>query len=307
MLFLKTNIKGKKLLKDVKFIKKIDKNKPYVKLGILNLMPNLEDTERDLLQVLENPILQIEIDFIYLKESNNELKNSYLKNNYLLFYDIKNKDYDGFIVTGAPLEHFIYKDIIFNKELKEFLDYTKIHVKSTIFLCFASEIAITPLPVHKSKIFLAFILFAIFIVSSTKHSVSVKRHILPFKLSGLYNNYLINRTNLVKKFNDSFLVPVSRYYGINEKEILLNDNLILVSKGNISGAFIAESKDHKHIFITGHIEYQEKTLEEEYIRDLSKGLNPNIPVNYYINNKINYNWLFTTILYQNWLYYYVLN
>ncbi len=282
MLFLKTNIKGKKLLKDVKFIKKIDKNKPYVKLGILNLMPNLEDTERDLLQVLENPILQIEIDFIYLKESNNELKNSYLKNNYLLFYDIKNKDYDGFIVTGAPLEHFIYKDIIFNKELKEFLDYTKIHVKSTIFLCFASEIAIDYL-------------------------YGVKRHILPFKLSGLYNNYLINRTNLVKKFNDSFLVPVSRYYGINEEEILLNDNLILVSKGNISGTFIVESKDHKHIFITGHIEYQEKTLEEEYIRDLSKGLNPNIPVNYYINNKINYNWLSTTILYQNWLYYYVLN
>ena len=132
-IYLKNKVKGKEL----------DKNKNTIKVGILNLMPNLEETERDLLRVLDVKGLQVEVDFICLnKDSKNKSKSKYLDKCYYSFEEIKNKSYEGMIVTGAPLEHFRYEDINFKKELWEFFHYTKIHVKSTIFLCFASEIAI---------------------------------------------------------------------------------------------------------------------------------------------------------------------
>ena len=264
--YLNKNIKGRELLKEeVDFLSQIDKNKKVIKVGVLNLMPNFEDTERDLLRVLDVKGLQVEVDFIVLnKDKKNEYKKKYLNKCYYAFDDIKNKNYDGMIVTGAPLEHFRYEDISFKEDLKEFMDYTKEHVKSTIFLCFASEIAID-------------------------YFYGVKRHSLGSKLSGLFKNYIVNETKLVKNFDDSFLVPVSRYCGINEEEVLLNNNLILVSKGTYSGVFIVESKDSKQIFITGHLEYSKDTLDKEYKRDLSECLNPSKPLNYYLGNKINYN------------------
>ena len=124
--------------------------------------------------------------------------------------------------------------------------------------------------------------------------------------SSAFKNYVVNETKLVKNFDDCFLVPVSRYCGINEEEVLLNNNLVLVSKGTDSGVFIVESKDGKQIFITGHLEYSKDTIDKEYKRDLSECLNPKKPLNYYRGIKINYNWVMArTLLYQNWLNYYV--
>ena len=174
-IYLKKNVYGKELLnEEVEFINKLDKNKEVVKVGILNLMPNLEETERDLLRVLDIKGLQVEIDFIYLnKDKKNENKKEYLDKYYYSFQNIKNKDYQGMIVTGAPLEHFRYEDINFKEELKCFMDYTKEHVKSTIFLCFASEIAID-------------------------YFYGVKRYSLGNKLSGIFKNYIVNETKLVQ-------------------------------------------------------------------------------------------------------------
>ncbi len=248
-----------------------------VKIGILNLMPNKRKTEKDLIRVLTNPLINIDLDFIYL-ETKKEKKS--LKKRYKSFSTIKNTYYDGMIITGAPLEHLNYADITFIKELKEFLDYTTKYVKSTLFLCWGAEFALN-------------------------YFYNVRSFRNDHKLSGLYSHELINKSDLVKGFSDTFLVPTSRYYSIIESDILKNKQLKLICKNNISGPCIIES-NRKQIFILGHLEYHKNTLKEEYKRDLKRGLNPKKPENYYFNNRILNNWQSeATLLYHNWLYYFV--
>ena len=189
------------------------------------------------------------------------------------------------IITGAPLEHLSYKDIDYISELKEFFKYTKDYVRSSLFLCWASEFGL-------------------------QYFYGVNRYNLEEKLSGLYEHYIVRKTDLVKGFDDYFYIPQSRYCSIIESELGDIDDLILTSKSNISGPFIIEAKDKSKIFLTGHAEYDLYTLDNEYKRDLKKGLNISIPCNYYKDNdptkEAIYRWHATSILlYHNWLYNYV--
>ena len=285
-ILLKKDLNITQSLEDVNFITHLDKSKPYVKVGILNLMPTLEDTERDLIKVLDTKFLQVELDFIYLdtkKTSNDKL--AYYQKYYTSFNTIKNEKYDGMIITGAPLEHLSYKDIDYISELKEFFKYTKDHVRSSLFLCWASEFGL-------------------------QYFYGVNRYNLEEKLSGLYEHYIVRKTDLVKGFDDYFYIPQSRYCSIIESELGDIDDLILTSKSNISGPFIIEAKDKSKVFLTGHAEYALYTLDNEYKRDLKKGLNISIPCNYYKDNdptkEAIYRWHATSILlYHNWLYNYV--
>ena len=285
-ILLKKDLNITKFLEDVNFITHLDKSKPYVKVGILNLMPTLEDTERDLIKVLDTKFLQVELDFIYLdtkKTSKDKL--AYYQKCYTSFSTIKNEKYDGMIITGAPLEHLSYQDIDYIAELKEFFKYTKDHVRSSLFLCWASEFGL-------------------------QYFYGVNRYNLEEKLSGLYEHYIVRKTDLVKGFDDYFYIPQSRYCSIIESELGDIDDLILTSKSNISGPFIIEAKDKSKIFLTGHAEYDLYTLDNEYKRDLKKGLNISIPCNYYKDNdptkEAIYRWHATSILlYHNWLYNYV--
>lgn len=275
-----------KIKNDVDFIESIDNNRPHVKVGILNLMPTLEDTERQLILALENPILQVEIDFIYLDTKNMDAdKTEYFKKYYKSFTDIKSDNYDGMIITGAPLEHIPYKDVQYIEELKEFFKYTKTNVGSTIFLCWASQFGI-------------------------QYFYGVNRYNLPAKLSGLYEHYIVQASNLVKGFDDKFFIPQSRYCSLVEDDIVKIKDLSLTSKSNESGVYIVESKDGKRIFLTGHAEYDIDTLDKEYRRDINKGLDIDVPKNYYYNDNPNldpvHKWrAHSTLLYHNWLYYYV--
>jgi len=284
-IILKKKLKIEQELKDnIEILRSIDTSKPYVKIGILNLMPNLEDTEKDLIRMLDNQFMQVELDFIYL-ETKNTLKEEYYEKYYVSFNKIKKENYDGFIVTGAPLEHLNYADIFYIEELKEFLKYTKNHVKSTLFLCWASEFGL-------------------------QYFYNVNRYNLITKASGLYEHYIVNKTNLVKGFDDLFYIPVSRYCSIIEEEVLKTKDLILTSKSNLAGALIIESKDGNRVFLTGHPEYDKYTLDKEYKRDLKQNLDVKCPLNYYsdINNKPVNKWhAHGTLLYQNWLVYYVYN
>ncbi len=286
-IFLSKNLECiQKLQGKVGFISQIDAQKPHVKVAILNLMPTLEDTERQFLTVLDTKFLQVQIDFIYLntKKADSKKKDYYLKH-YYAFSEIKDKFYDGLIVTGAPLEHLNYQSIDYIEELKEFFKYTKTHVRSTIFLCWASQFAL-------------------------QYFYGINRYNLETKLSGLYEHYLVHKTDLTKGFNDYFLIPQSRYCSIIESEVMEKSDLYLTSKSNESGIYIVESKDKSKVFLTGHAEYDLCTLDQEYKRDLKKGLDINPPCNYYKDNDPNkepvYSWLSTsTLLYHNWLYYYV--
>ena len=286
-IFLRKELEIKEKLKEkINFISNIDERKPHVKVGILNLMPTLEDTERQLITVLDDKILQVELDFIYLDtKKRDEEKEEYYQKYYRSFKEIKKENYDGMIITGAPLEHINYHDIDYIEELKEFFKYTKDHVTSTIFLCWASQFGL-------------------------QYFYRINRYNLEEKLSGLYEHYIVKETDLVKGFNDYFLIPQSRYCSIIEGEISIRKDLILTSKSNESGVYIVEAKDKKRVFLTGHAEYDLYTLDKEYRRDIKKGLKINPPCNYYKDNDPNkepiYSWHATsTLLYHNWLYYYV--
>lgn len=269
-------------LKNIEILDKPRKNKSLVRIGVLNLMPNLEETERQLIKMLDNPLIDIKLDFIYLDSKSNK---EYVKEYYVPFKSIKELYYNGFIITGAPLEHLDYDDIFYIEELKEFLKYTKKHVKSSLFLCWASEFGL-------------------------KYFYDIDRYKLNEKASGIYEHYIINSSNLIKGFDDFFSVPISRYYSIIDSDIINNKDLILVSKSNDTGAYIIESTDSKQIFVTGHLEYEQDTLENEYLRDLMHGLDIKCPVNYYednlIENRPRFKWrAHATLFYHNWLYYYV--
>lgn len=286
-IFLKKKLEVCELIKDkVEFIDAINLNKPCVKIGILNLMPTLEDTERQLIIALDNPVVQIELDFIHLNSKKvNAEKDDYYKMYYKSFNDIKNDYYDGMIVTGAPLEHINYKDIEYIEELKEFFKYIKSNVKSTIFLCWAAQFGM-------------------------QYFYGVNRYNLENKVSGLYEHYVVNETDLVRGFDDNFFIPQSRYCSLIENDIIKRNDLILVSKSNESGVYIVESKDGSKIFLTGHAEYDLWTLDKEYRRDINKGLDILPPKNYYKDDNPNklpiYKWhAHSTLLYHNWVYYYV--
>lgn len=286
-IYLKKDLEVKeKLKKQIAFIDKINVDLPHVKIGILNLMPTMEDTERQLIIALDNPVVQIELDFIYLNTKNaNREKLSYYQKYYVSFEEISQDYYDGMIVTGAPLEHIQYMNIDYIEELKDFFKYTKKHVRSTIFLCWASQFAI-------------------------QYFYGVNRFNLPEKVSGLYEHYIVSPSNLVKGFDDTFLIPQSRYCSLIEEEIIKKEDLKLVSKSNESGVYIVESKDGSKIFLTGHAEYDLWTLDKEYRRDINKGLDILPPKNYYKNDNPDniplYKWhAHATLLYHNWIYYYV--
>lgn len=286
-IYLKKELEVKEKIKNqVLFINEINPNLPHVRIGILNLMPTLEDTERQLIVALDNPIVQIELDFIYLDTKKvDEDKLSYYQQYYVSFKDISSDYYDGMIVTGAPLEHIQYMNIDYIEELKQFFKYTKKHVRSTIFLCWASQFAM-------------------------QYFYGVNRYNLPEKLSGLYEHYIVSSSNLVKGFDDTFFIPQSRYCSLIEEDIIKKDDLKLVSKSNESGVYIVESKDGSKIFLTGHAEYDLWTLDKEYRRDINRGLDILPPKNYYKNDNPDniplYKWhAHATLLYHNWIYYYV--
>lgn len=286
-IYLKKELEVKEKIKNqVLFINEINPNLPHVKIGILNLMPTLEDTERQLIVALDNPIVQIELDFIYLDTKKvDEDKLSYYQQYYVSFKDISSDYYDGMIVTGAPLEHIQYMNIDYIEELKQFFKYTKKHVRSTIFLCWASQFAM-------------------------QYFYGVNRYNLPEKVSGLYEHYIVSSSNLVKGFDDTFFIPQSRYCSLIEEDIIKKDDLKLVSKSNESGVYIVESKDGSKIFLTGHAEYDLWTLDKEYRRDINRGLDILPPKNYYKNDNPDniplYKWhAHAMLLYHNWIYYYV--
>jgi len=285
-IYLKKKLNVINDLKNIEFINKIDENKPHVKIGILNLMPTLEDTERQFIKVLDNQEVQIELDFIYLNtQTKDPEKVAYFKKYYLSFSEIKKEKYDGLLITGAPLGHLNYQDIDYIDEIKAFFKYTKNNALSTIFLCWAAQFGL-------------------------QYFYGVNRYRQSQKLSGLYEHYVVNKTPLVDGIDEYFYIPQSRYCSIIEEEILLQKDVILVSKSNESGPYIIESRDGSKIFLTGHAEYELETLDQEYKRDIKKGLLVLPPKNYYQDNnpqnKPLFSWeIVAKSIYHNWIYNYV--
>ncbi|MDY3005574.1 homoserine O-succinyltransferase [Anaerococcus porci] len=253
-----------------------------LKIAIVNLMPNKEETEIDLLKLISNHALQIEVDFIrtdsYInKHSNYERLNKLYKS----YEDIKNEKYDGMIITGAPIENLDYSDIKYWDELKMIFDYARENVFSTIFICWAS-------------------------LAALNYFYHIDSFSYKEKIFGVYPFFKESESRLLDGFDDVFNIPQSRYKGIDPKDIELVDDLKILGESDEVGLSLAASCDYRFIFSLGHFEYNKYTLDREYKRDLKNGLDAKKPVNYYFkdSDKINMSWKSAaSLFFSNWINY----
>ncbi|WP_391123105.1 homoserine O-acetyltransferase MetA [Psychrobacillus sp. L3] len=254
---------------------------------ILNLMPEKERTELQLLRLLGNTPLQVNVTF--LNTATHESKNvskTHLDSFYTTFEQIKHKRYDGMIITGAPIEHLAFEAVDYWEEITKIMDWTKTNVTSVLHICWGAQAALY-------------------------HHYGVDKYELPQKCSGVYTHRISDPTNnLVRGFNDEFNAPHSRYTAVSLEQIQNDPRLTLLAKSEDAGVFIVLSEDNGHIMITGHLEYDAGTLAEEYNRDRNKGLEIDVPKNYFPDDDpkkqpINSWRSHTHLLFSNWLNYYV--
>ncbi|PZX07548.1 homoserine O-succinyltransferase [Psychrobacillus insolitus] len=254
---------------------------------ILNLMPEKEKTELQLLRLLGNTPLQVNITF--MNTATHESKNvskTHLDTFYRTFEQVKHRKYDGMIITGAPIEHLEFEDVNYWQEMVQIMDWSKTNVTSVLHICWGAQAALY-------------------------HHYDIGKFELPKKCSGIFKHRLSDYTvDLVRGFNDEFNAPVSRYTSVSMEEIKRDPRLNLLSISDDSGVFLVVSNDGKHVMITGHFEYDAITLAEEYDRDISKGIDIDIPENYFPNDDptarpLNTWRSHTHLLFSNWLNYYV--
>ncbi|MDO6428130.1 homoserine O-succinyltransferase [Thalassotalea sp. 1_MG-2023] len=258
-----------------------------MEVAILNLMPNKIETEVQICRMLSNTPLQINIEFVRINTAESKhTPQEHLDNFYRLFDDIKHKQYDGLIVTGAPLALLEYEKVTFWDKICEVFDWAERNVTSTMFSCWAAHAALY-------------------------HHYGLNRHLRPKKLSGVYlHSPLDAKEDLTRGFEDYFNVPHSRYGYIDKADYLSVPNLTVVAESPTAGVYLAVSKNKQQVYLTGHPEYDATTLDDEYHRDLTTSENAIMPENYYPENDVKQkpmcNWKsHGSLLFTNWLNYYV--
>ena len=265
----------------------ISQNIRPLEIIVLNLMPIKQDTELQLLRGLSNTPLQIDVTFLQM--SSHVSKNtsaSHIKKFYQTFEEIKNNNYDGMIITGAPVEKLEFEEVNSWDELITVKEWSKKHVTSTIHICWGAQ-------------------------AGLYYHYGIKKELLPKKLSGVYKHRVMNRKEpLVRGFDDVFMAPHSRYTQASRQQILDNPRLKVLADSDEAGIYIVLGDGGKEIFVMGHPEYDRLTLDQEYKRDIDKGIEPDLPVNYYPDDDCNRKPLLSwrshaNNLYTNWLNYYV--
>ncbi len=258
-----------------------------LKIGLLNLMPLKEDTELQILRMLSNTPLQV--DVVFVNVSSHVSKNtstSHLNKFYVPFKEIKKQKFDGFIITGAPVEQMPFENVDYWEELKEIMEWTKNHVTSTLHLCWGAQAALY-------------------------YHYGVDKEPLSAKMFGVFEHRVQNRkTPLVRGFDDVFLAPHSRHTTVPTEHIRRIEGMLILAESQEAGVFLCMSEDGKQIFVMGHPEYDRVTLHNEYMRDKNKGLDIEVPKNYYENDDCDNKPLLTwrshaNNLYTNWINYYV--
>ena len=257
-----------------------------LKIAVLNLMPDKQNTELQLLRLLSNSPLQIEVTFIRLVT--HQYKNtpaSYLLNNYQPFYQIEHQYFDGLIITGAPVEKLEFEDVDYWGELTSIFEWSRLHVTSTLYLCWAAQ-------------------------AGLYYHYGVQKYELDKKLSGVFEHTVIDSSSeLVRGIDKNFFAPHSRYTGISKEDIINNDKLTIAADSDDTGVYIVVD-DSGNVFVNGHPEYDLYRLAEEYIRDTDKGLSPDVPKNYFPDDDPEKEpvsrWLSSSsLLFTNWLNYFV--
>lgn len=258
-----------------------------LRILIVNLMPQKEKTELQLLRLLGNTPLQVDITFLrtasYRSKNVSEM---HLESFYKTFQDVKGSKFDGMIVTGAPVEQMAFEEVGYWQEIQEILDWASDHVTSSMHICWGAQAALY-------------------------HYYGIGKHDLDTKCFGIFSHRLTDPTvSLARGFNDRFPAPHSRHTGISEEAVEEHGELSILAISDEAGPFIILSEDERNIMITGHLEYDACTLKEEYERDRAKGLDIDIPLHYFPGDDpsrepFNTWRSHTHLLFSNWLNYYV--
>ncbi|MCC8466630.1 MULTISPECIES: homoserine O-acetyltransferase MetA [Photorhabdus] len=258
-----------------------------LKVLLLNLMPKKIETENQFLRLLSNTPLQVDIQL--LKIDNRKCRNTpaeHLNNFYCDFEQIKHQNFDGLIVTGAPLGLVEFEDVAYWRQIERIISWAKEHVTSTLFICWAVQAALNIL-------------------------YGLPKFTREVKLSGVYYHSTLDPLALLTRgFDESFFAPHSRYADFPEQVVREHTDLDILSSSEDAGVYLLASKDKRMVFVTGHPEYDAGTLASEYLRDLAAGLSPKIPINYFPDNNPERKPLASWrshghLLFSNWLNYYV--
>ncbi len=258
-----------------------------LRVAILNLMPTKITTETQLLRLLSNSALQVEVTLLHT--ATYESKNTdadHLLEHYATFEDVRQEKFDGLIITGAPVEQMHFEEVEYWDELTHIMDWAETNVESTFYICWGAQAALY-------------------------HKYGIPKYDLPHKMFGVYEHRILSSTeSLLRGFDDIFLAPHSRHTEIRRVDIEKVDELQILAESDEAGVYIVGTKDGRHLFITGHSEYDPLTLKGEYDRDVNKGLPVDVPQNYYPMNDPtqppNVRWRgHANLLYANWLNYYV--
>ncbi len=254
-----------------------------LRVAILNLMPTKIETETQILRLISKSPLQVSCDF--MRVSSHESKNT-SADHLVKFYDTfdayRDENYDGLIVTGAPVEHLPFDDVDYWDELCEIFDWSQEHVFSTMFLCWGA-------------------------MAGLYHFYGIHKKLLPAKLFGVFPQRLCDEYSfLTNGFDEMHNMPHSRHAMLDAAELAQHPELKVLSEGFNSGPALIATHDFHEIYVTGHFEYGRDTLADEYWRDFHKGLPIRLPENYFPDNNPENQPIFTwrshaNLLYRNWL------
>jgi homoserine O-succinyltransferase len=258
-----------------------------MRLAILNLMPNKVETEVQFIRLLANSPLQVNVELLRLDtHRSSDNSEQHLDTFYRYFSEVKGNNYDALIITGAPLAHLEYDDVAYWDEFTAILDWAEQHVTSTIFSCWAAHAALY-------------------------HHYKIKRDLKADKLCGVFTHQCyFDHGALTRGFDDTFLVPHSRYGHINTNKIIACEELVILAGSERVGAYLFKNKSGSQVFITGHPEYDADSLKAEYNRDCKKKPDATKPENYFPDDDAtkqpSKTWQsHAFLLFSNWLNYYV--
>ena len=275
------------ILEELEKANSLEENNKVLEVAILNLMPLKEDTELQLLRKLSASGKSIKITFVKVSTyTSKTTAPEHMQRFYSTFGEIKNKYFDGLIITGAPVEQMEFEKVDYWAELEKIMDWSESHTKSTLHICWGAQ-------------------------AGLYHHYGIDKHLIPNKMFGVFEHKIDDKNSkILFGFEEGFKAPHSRHTTVYKKDIENVPELDVVAESDKAGVFIVENKAKRQLFVTGHLEYAVDTLDKEYKRDVSKGLKIEIPENYYMDNNPEEKPVFSwkengDKIYSNWVNYYL--
>ena len=258
-----------------------------LKIAILNLMPTKVETETQFVRLLGNTPLQVELELLHTKtHKSKNTSQEHLLTFYKTFEEVKDKKFDGLVITGAPVELMDFEEVEYWDELCEIMDWSRSHVYSTLHICWGAQAALY-------------------------HHYGVRKVLLSQKMFGVFHHQVVHKGSILfRGFDDDFLVPHSRHTGIIEEDVRKCSALKVLAESKEAGIYAISTDNGRQIFITGHSEYDTNTLRDEYLRDKNEGLAIQLPQNYFAGDDDTKapacTWRSSAnLLFSNWLNYFV--